>query len=553
MTRTRITRSDIDSLGLSPANRTRLLEKLADHDAVADRIGSVLDYGALGTGGDDTEAVQDALDALAGGVVYFPAGVYGKTQTWLVDSNTLVLGDGAGRSIVRGLTASYTGVTEDGTDAYAAFACIGKHHVTFRGLTIDHVTNSTNANGIVAVPGNAYTGAPCEWITVEDCEVLGYEAHQYLIWTMRGRHVRILNNRCDGGPITFAANSNQEGIEVFGGYDVLVQGNVVQRIDNGGINCGAAEGQPRCEIVGLRILDNHVENCRIGINLGTAYDDTYGAQSLSDILVAGNVIESSYETGILLKKTSPLTALTNIAISDNAIKAGPVAIQLYGIEDEETDEGVSVRGNVIEGATTTTLGALTALYMFRARIDGNVITDSAGEAMHIIGDIGSAIVNNTVVDAQKQAVAMDDCNGTVVARNHFADYGLGLATGGLLSTNSVLVVVKDNEWEQVGVGTDVIVSGTSGIVTGNVSVASGAAIPFTNTTTNKNFGTTAAMTATETTIDVTTTLANNGSRFVVSQATGAPLAFKVARISGGFRITVASAAAGDETFAWEVF
>lgn len=64
---------------------------------------NVLDYGAVGDGEtDDTEAIQDALDAAAivGGTVYMPAGTYlvvplaGEVYALLLASNVRILGDG---------------------------------------------------------------------------------------------------------------------------------------------------------------------------------------------------------------------------------------------------------------------------------------------------------------------------------------------------------------------------------------------------------------------------------------------------------------------------
>jgi hypothetical protein len=75
--------------------------------------------------------------------------------------------------------------------------------------------------------------------------------------------------------------------------------------------------------------------------------------------------------------------------------------------------------------------------------------------------------------------------------------------------------------------------------------------PYALAGTNPNFGST-AMGSGETTVDVLNTLVNGASRFVVTQELGTVVAFRVSSIPGGFRITTATPAVGDETFRWEI-
>ena len=54
-------------------------------------------------------------------------------------------------------------------------------------------------------------------------------------------HNKILNNWVDGGVArVLPGGSSQEGIESYGGTDVLISGNTVQNVGNAGLNLGRA-------------------------------------------------------------------------------------------------------------------------------------------------------------------------------------------------------------------------------------------------------------------------------------------------------------------------
>src|SRR5690606_13319574 len=77
---------------------------------------NVRDFGAIGDGiEDDTPAVFDAIEAAAGGVVYFPAGTYaghelvvrGKADLFLSAGAILQHREGAGDSYMIGFTGTF--------------------------------------------------------------------------------------------------------------------------------------------------------------------------------------------------------------------------------------------------------------------------------------------------------------------------------------------------------------------------------------------------------------------------------------------------------------
>lgn len=77
---------------------------------------SVFDFGALGDGvADDTAAIQAAVDAVTaagGGILFFPAGQYLITTHILIAApNVLLVGEGAGATIIRQTTATADGLS----------------------------------------------------------------------------------------------------------------------------------------------------------------------------------------------------------------------------------------------------------------------------------------------------------------------------------------------------------------------------------------------------------------------------------------------------------
>ena len=141
-----------------------------------------------------------------------------------------------------------------------------------------------------------------------------------------------------------------------------------------------------------------------------------------------------------------------------------------------------------------------------------------------------------------------------ITDNRFLRYGLNLAVGGLLSTNTIQGLVARNAWSQAGAGTEVIVTGTSATVVDNVLLGGTAANPFTNTCTNTNFGSVSPGAVAS--VDVATSLATNavntGARIFLNQTAGTAKPVTVSQVAAGFRLTPAANFVGDETYRWEI-
>jgi polygalacturonase len=344
-------------------------------------------------------AIQRALDnaaAAGGGTVTLAAGVFETCQTLILGSNVHLQGAGRGATIIRG-SAAVTGKIVDGAYLGTTIGGAGVSNVSVSDLTIDHRTLGRNANGISFVPtGSAYTGVVPMNVLVERVEVLGSPGgfHNYLIWNFKGQHVKIRDNWLDGGydlPITAAP---QEGIESFGGADVLISGNSVSAVGGACINAGSA-GVPNSTTLGVTIDRNYLYGCNVGVNLGTSSDN--GGQSNYESKITGNVILDATLYGIHV----PIAAQTverNLDISANMIRAvgpGPYAA---GIR----------------------IGALAGAMVSNVRVSGNTVdsvTGVHGQGIRIDSAPNVRVLDNTIVGTSGDALVGYLANDLELSRN----------------------------------------------------------------------------------------------------------------------------------------
>lgn len=253
---------------------TRWLVPPSTVTTITDVVGgvSVTDYGAVGNGEhDDTEAVQAACTAAAGGTLLFPEGIF-RTQSFSPASNTLVMGMGAG---------SVIDLIDDGTATSESLRIDGVSNVRVQGLSLcsRDVTSRSGVYGLIYVwqsTGVSVTGcdfglspATAVWVgDSDDVEISGNRIDGVLadgINISRGsKHVRITGNhitdtgddaiglvsvRADGD-VTYVPNEdiivsgNQitdvtlgTGISIAGGHDIKVLHNTIDGTDAAGIVC----------------------------------------------------------------------------------------------------------------------------------------------------------------------------------------------------------------------------------------------------------------------------------------------------------------------------
>jgi len=126
---------------------------------------SVKDFGAVGNGAtNDASAIQAALDAVnaaGGGTVLVPAGTYNISSPLTMYSNTRLIGDGKGVSIIRKTTGATVAtsltanlVCLDLTPIGAACNCILYVHDAIRAVDVEiaHITFTTTATNATGSP-----------------------------------------------------------------------------------------------------------------------------------------------------------------------------------------------------------------------------------------------------------------------------------------------------------------------------------------------------------------------------------------------------------------
>jgi len=429
---------------------------------------SVKDFGAVGDGvNNDTAAIQAALNAMGnkgGGSVYIPAGVYNTTNVVLVPSYVNFYGDGIGKTIIRH-PVSYN---------QPFIRTVGTTHSSISSLTVDHVTNQTNGNGIELIPagvggGTIPTGTPTTYATVQNVEVLGTNTHQYLIWSQGAKYTKILNNYVDGGVATEDVNSGQDGIEIYGGDDVLVQGNTVRNIGNAGIWTFSDTTDASIR-TGVRLIDNYVNGASYGLSANNNSD-------ASHIHYKNNVIKNCWKTGITFANPAGVN-LQDIQITGNSISdVVDAGINLMGgLNSSTTDMDIVISDNTIENVSDATGIGIQVYNHSNTRVDSNVV-NGAVVGIEVISTAASgqniSVVNNSVLNSQQHAIYLYNVGPVEVKNNILKDYNLAQGSYyGIYTFASSYVTISGNEFKYGGVTETNAVKAATG--TGNDNMTIGA-------------------------------------------------------------------------------
>jgi hypothetical protein len=518
-------------------------------------------FGAKGDGvADDRTAIQAAVtyaSARGGGVVYVPAGIYLLSVTIGMLSKVRLIGAGRGATVLRLTAGSHSSCVE----------MAGVDRCTVESLTVDNATNAADANGIaVKMDGSGNISTNC---TVRDCEVLGANTHQYLIWCQRGQRVKFLNNFVDGGLATYTAASQQEGIEVLGGYDVLVDGNTVRNIGNNGLYCQSID-IANAEVVGVTFTNNNVDKCKTGFRCET---NTAGANdSASFVKATGNTLRNCWDYGAYLSTLGGIL-LRDLQFEGNTIwsvgggTGSQCGILVQGdatVAASDTNAyHVVVGRNVIEHCTGTVNGhGIWVNQMANVRLLFNNVRDTGNAGILISASNDIDLAGNRLTNLPQWGIQVQNTCARV--RLTGANYIKNWNTSAVgypavnFATGSVDCCSIDTQTYQ----------GTSANDYTNVRAQAGSdritirgTTPLYNSpsvsTINQNLGTnpnagTMTMTAGATTTNITHTLVESTSIVRLIQTAGPPTAFRMAVANGVFGVTFAANAAGTETFAYEI-
>jgi nitrous oxidase accessory protein NosD len=261
-------------------------------------------------------------------------------------------------------------------------------------------------------------GTPTTYAVIERVKILGYRTHQYLIWSQGAQHVRIANNIIEGGQETLSEKQfGQDGIEIYGGDDVVVEGNTVNGVEGTGIWTFSDETAYSTRL-GIRVIGNYVTQSRSCIG---------GANSseAKHIHYKNNVVRKCWTTGISFNASDGVR-LQDIQITGNSVSdVTAQGISMHGgISSAETDEAIVISGNVITNAGQS--GIVISNHS-NVKIAGNSIS-RADTGIFISssspGAVNISLENNTISKTNKEGINVYYAKQLEVLGNVVKDYNL---------------------------------------------------------------------------------------------------------------------------------
>lgn len=402
----------------------------------------------------DETNVQSLLDSVAasgGGTLTLGGRVYNICNPLIVGSNTHLRGT-RGATIIRG-SQTNAGKIVSGTHVGASIGTVGTRNVTISDLTVDQLTCQRNSNGISAMPAQTPAFIVPTNIRIEGVEVYGSgnpTLHNYMIWNFLGRNVKILNSWVDGG---VSVLSPQEGIESFGGHDVLISGNTVRNIGGACINTGAAD-YANAETNGLTIIANNVATCNVGINHGTS-NGSYGPQNSTGVRIVNNMVVGARQSGIEVATTVG-TTVHDMMIFDNAVR------DMLG----EGSGVVGIRLQIVGGSS------IDPLSISNHTVDGNHIANIRGPNAHGIrlsSYPNVRMLDNTITGVDSGALFTTDADDLEFTGNRVEDGGAAPVQLNTYTNGFARFIVDGNQIDWAGASSAILVlGGKRGTIRNNV-------------------------------------------------------------------------------------
>jgi hypothetical protein len=516
-------------------------------------------FGAVGVySTDSTAAITACFDTCrvrGGGRVLWARGIFKNTTTQLIPANTHVQGSGRGATILRSPAGGLTGRSVNGLLCYAQLAMVGMNNCSVRGVTVDHATNGTTANGIAMIRAgatayanawDAVANAPATNCVVEDCEVKFSVNSQYMIWNFQSNSNKILNNWLDGGITTNSAGP-QEGIECFGGEDVLIEGNTVKNIGGNGIYVATETGFLGNSYV--RVLNNYVQVARTGIRVVVAIDSDH-------LLIQGNQVKAPWLYGIY-GTISTTKTIDTLDVLDNQVDGGPAPIFFEAEAGAFTKRIAICRNRASDGTGSGQAGIYVARYQ-NVTINDNDVGDITAFGISLEACTNFDVSRNRSKTTGRMAVYLNDCvDGKVSGNTLLAYNGTNVSDPGVGLTGACIdVAVFGNSYDPaVEAYAAYVTSGTASRIRIYDEILlyahTFATTAFRNDGANPNTGLISPA-ATNTTNTVTNSLAREGSTILVQQGNGAAVRpVRVTQTDGAFSV-IGAAAAGDETYRWQI-
>jgi len=468
------------------ASQRTVLDKLRD-------VVSVKDFGAVGDGAaDDTAEIQAALDAVpvAGGCVYFPAGTYIVSAPLVVDSNTVLIGDGMYVSKLSATTAFtssqaiiYANAENNITIEQLGF--IGNTNGTLGAGTGIHLKNGTrNHVRDCYVENTTQAGIRYEeqnngiidGCTLVSCGRTGYaDNHGIMLYSAGGSAIQTYSCKVTSNTVT---NSFRKGITTFSElllYDLLISGNTVTGSGLGNIYVGGMA--PASTHDKIRVVGNYVEGAPINIQIGATSNsvidgNTCGANTTAsanigfvdstDLVISNNVVQSSNLHGIativsgttrneqisivgnILRNNNRSNDATGFGIcvtdTDVSIVSGNIVVddaattrQRYGIVDSTGNTNVAIRDNVV-------LNVVTAPYLVQTST-GMLSFAEFGTSFVFEGSIRTKQSTYTAANGNNNNIVIPSQTGTVRITGPTGAYSITGIAGG--SVGREITIIND--------------------------------------------------------------------------------------------------------------
>jgi parallel beta-helix repeat protein len=493
-------RTDLANTGVTTAGAGLVGFRNADASSVARTVlsklrdaVSVKDFGAAGDGAtDDTAEIQAALDAVpaVGGCVYFPAGTYVVSAPLVVDSNTVLVGDGMYVSNLSATTAF--------TSSQAMVYANAENNITIEDLGFFGNTNGTlgAGTGIHLKNGTRNQVRSCyventtqagiryeeqnngiiDGCTLNACGRTGYtDNHGIMLYSASGSAIQTYSCKVTSNTVT---NAFRKGITTFSElllYDLLISGNTVTGSGLGNIYVGGTA--PTSTHDKIRVVGNYVEGGPINIQIGSTSNsvidgNTCGANTTAsanigfvdstDLVISNNVVQSSDQAGIsalasgasrneqisivgnILRNNNRSNSATGFGIhvfdTDVAIVSGNIVIddvattrQRYGIVDATGNTNVAIRDNVV-------LNVVTAPYLVQTAT-GMLSFAEFGTSFVFEGSIRTKQATFTAANGNNNNIAIPSQSGTVRITGPTGAYSItGLAGG---SVGREITIIND--------------------------------------------------------------------------------------------------------------
>lgn len=353
-------------------------------------------YGATGDGAtDDTAFVQaaiDAIEALGGGMLYFPPGTYKVTAELTVTQPMVILGAGMGVSLVRATTLG----------ASKGVFKVTSNKVSFRDLTVRGPSVASYVLDECGIWFYGTSGTPLYDGVVENCEV--YDVGSWgILYEYANRSSAVRNYVHDVGYAGIANLSSADWLAAENRVDTVTPGTasnayglmVNKRLTgettptrgtmskNVVKNVALWEGIDTHGGTFYTINDNVVSGCKIGIQVGP---DSFGNVPHFTTIV-GNVVDNG--------------ALT--------------ATQLRGISIGG-DGSTNVRGIVCKGNSINTMGGADG----SSQLLGAILVQYT---------LGSVVSGNSIYSAEQNGIVYDGGGNTGIVCTDNAIHGVTLRTG----------------------------------------------------------------------------------------------------------------------------